>query len=312
MRLFERAEDLLLDAEPVTLASPACLSHFVLVPRAEEPPAQGEEAKPPPTGKAHEIEIRARALAAMIDGEVPFLVAGKYAQFAYTGIYRETKDLDLFLLERDLPAAFRVLEKAGFRTEIQDARWIGKAYFGDSFVDLIFASSNGLCVVDDLWFQHAREGAVLGYQVPLAPPEEMIFSKAFVDERERFDGADINHLIYACGHEMDWERLLARFGPHWELLFAHLSMYRFVYPGARRQVPDWVMDELCRRTQAVSRAGDAASEVCRGHLISNEQYRQDYELRGMASVDALPLCLSPGWGSNVAPPRPKALGTGSA
>ena len=49
--------------------------------------------------------------------------------------------------------------------------------------------------------------------VLLAPPEEMIWSKAFVCERERYDGADVNHLLRACGRQMDWQRLLAALRP---------------------------------------------------------------------------------------------------
>ena len=58
------------------------------------------------------------ALQALAGSGVPFLVAGAYAFFEYTGIFRDTKDLDVFLRERDLDEAFRVLERAGFRTEI--------------------------------------------------------------------------------------------------------------------------------------------------------------------------------------------------
>ncbi|HSN96930.1 MAG TPA: hypothetical protein VLS89_01490, partial [Candidatus Nanopelagicales bacterium] len=72
----------------------------------------------------------------------------------------------------------------------------------------------------------------------------------------------------------------------------HLNLYRFVYPGARSRVPDWVMDELCRRAQDISRAGDDPTETCRGHLISNQQYRYDYEARGMAPVEARPSVLA--------------------
>lgn len=253
-----------------------------------------------------EIEVRAQAISALLAAEVPFLVAGAYAFFAYTGIFRDTKDLDIFIRERELPLAFRTLAQAGFRTELCDPRWIGKAFLGDSFVDLIFSSSNGLAVVDELWFAHARQGAVLGYPCPIAPPEEIIFSKAFIDERERYDGADVNHLIYACGHEMDWGRLLARFGPHWEVLFSHLTLYRFVYPGARRRVPDWVMDELCRRTHDLSREGDGDPGVCRGHLISNKQYRHDYEAWGMATASAEPRALSADWRSDALGPEEPA------
>lgn len=235
----------------------------------------------PPIGVCAELQARARALEALIAAGVPFLVAGAYAFFAYTGIYRDTKDLDVMLLERDVPAARRALEQVGFSTEVLNPRWIAKAYFGESFVDLIFSSSNGLGVVDECWFQHAREATILGHRCPIAPVEEILFTKAFVDERERYDGADVNHLIYACGEGMNWERLLARFGPHWEVLLSHVTLYRFVYPGARSRVPGWLVDELCERVLTQLRVGDDPGSICRGKLLSSLQYRHDYEELGM-------------------------------
>ncbi|WP_434042119.1 MULTISPECIES: hypothetical protein [Sorangium] len=237
---------------------------------------------------AGELEVRVRALESLLCAGVPFMVAGAYAFFAYTGIFRDTKDLDVMLEERDVPAAFMALERAGFETELLDPRWIGKAHAGERFIDLIFSSSNGLAVVDGVWFEHARPATILGHRCLIAPVEEIIFTKAFVDERERYDGADVNHLIYACGDEMDWERLLARFGPHWEVLLAHLTLYRFVYPGARSRVPGWLIEELCRRTLAQSRAGDAPLRVCRGNLISRRQYLHDYEKLGLVAAPPAP------------------------
>jgi len=42
----------------------------------------------------------------------------------------------------------------------------------------------------------------------------MIWSKAFIMERDRYDGADIAHIIRTCGKGLDWSRLLHRFGSH--------------------------------------------------------------------------------------------------
>ncbi len=226
-----------------------------------------------------ELDVRAAALRALVEDGPPFLVAGAYAFFEYTGIYRDTKDLDLFLRRRHVPRALRALERAGFRAEMTDPDWIAKGFSGEYFVDLIFSSGNGVAVVDDAWFAHAREAVVMGVSCRLAPPEEMIWSKAFVNERERYDGADVVHLVHACGQDLDWERLLERFDQHWEVLFSHLVLYRYVYPSERSRVPPWVLEELCGRTLG---SQDWPEPVCRGNLISRVQYQHDYERRGYA------------------------------
>jgi hypothetical protein len=227
-----------------------------------------------------ELDARADALRALAAAGVPHLVAGAYAFFEYTGIFRDTKDLDVFLRERDLEDAFRALEGAGFRTEIEDPSWIGKGFRGEWFVDLIFSSGNGVAVVDDLWFEHARPGCVMGVDVLLAPPEEIIWSKAFVLERERYDGADVNHLLRACGEELDWDRLLMRFDRYWEVLLSHLMLFRFTYPGERDKVPRAVLGELVSRLREDLAEGNHARAICRGNLISRVQYQHDYEQLG--------------------------------
>jgi hypothetical protein len=232
-------------------------------------------------GQRHpaELDARAEALTVLAGSKVPFLVAGAYAFFEYTGIFRDTKDLDVFLRERDLDEAFRVLETAGFRTELEDPGWIGKAYRGEWYVDLIFSSGNGVAVVDDLWFEHARPARVMGVDVLLAPAEEMVWSKSFVLERERYDGADVNHLFRAVGDELDWDRLLRRFDRYWEVLLSHVLLFRFSYPGERSKVPDRVLETLVARVED-ELGTDHPRPLCRGNLISRVQYRHDLEHLG--------------------------------
>ena len=146
-------------------------------------------------------------------------------------------------------------------------------------VDLIFSSGNGVALVDDAWFEHARPARVMGVDVLLAPPEEMIWSKSFVLERERYDGSDVNHLLRACAKGMDWTRLLVRFDRYWEILFSHLLLFRFAYPGARDAVPGWVVRELIRRTLA-GPAEELPGDLCRGNLLSRVQYQHDLK-RGL-------------------------------
>ena len=122
----------------------------------------------------------------------------------------------------------------------------------------------------------------------LAPPEEMIWSKAFVLERERYDGARREPPPPRLRRALDWERLLARFDRHWEVLLSHLLLYRFAYPGERSQVPDWVMRELLRarrRTSSARRPPERRSAA--GNLISRVQYRHDLEHLGYEDGRAL-------------------------
>jgi hypothetical protein len=94
-------------------------------------------------------------------------------------------------------------------------------------------------------------------------------------ERERFDGADVSHLILALGEQLDWERLLDRFGAHWRVLLSHLILFGFIFPSARSRVPDWVMQDLLRRLQSELESAEPADPVCYGTLLSWSQYLGD-------------------------------------
>src|SRR6266545_2552610 len=137
-------------------------------------------------------------------------------------------------------------------------------------------------VVDGAWFTHAVPATVLGVPVRLCPPEEMIWSKAFVMERERYDGADISHLIRACHGQLDWHRLMARFGPHWRVLLNHLTLFGFIYPGERACIPSGVMLALCRQLERESRQPASDERLCQGTLLSREQYLTDVSRWGYA------------------------------
>lgn len=246
---------------------PVALVH----PRKAPPPMQPDQ-RPAIERGAHLL-----ALSVLKGAEVPFVVAGAYALHQYTGIYRDTKDLDLFLRRQDVERAMEALRSVGFVTSMLDPVWIAKAYASDDyFADLIFSSGNGVAEVDDLWISRAHAGVIHGLPVLVAPPEEIIWSKAFVCERERFDGADVCHIILARGKQMDWHHIMRRFDPHWEVLLAHLTLYRFSYPGQRDHVPDWVWQELLRRA-ATQQNEPERKLLCRGMLLSRGQFRVDVE-----------------------------------
>jgi hypothetical protein len=206
---------------------------------------------------------------------IPFLVGGAFAFSYYSRVPRDTKDIDIFVRPADVHHLLEVCAAAGYDAELVFSHWLAKVRSGDSFIDVIFSSGNGIAVVDDQWFEHATEQNVLGLTVLVAPAEESVWSKAFVMERERFDGADVAHIILAYGDRLDWRRLLDRFGPHWRVLLSHLVLYGFIFPSARSRVPAWVMHELLDRLAPEIDSPDAEDPVCYGTLLSWSQYLGD-------------------------------------
>ncbi len=184
------------------------------------------------TGRNKECAFYRRGLILLSDSQIPFLVGGAYALKHYTGIARHSKDLDLFVHPRDCQRVLQAPALAGYQTDLT-YHWLGKAYSGNYFIDVIFGSGNGLCAVDDEWFDNAVSGQVLEVSVRLCPPEEMIWQKSFVAERERYDGADVAHVLRGCGETLSWPRLLRRFAAHWRVLMSHVVLFGYIYPDER-------------------------------------------------------------------------------
>jgi hypothetical protein len=129
---------------------------------------------------------------------------------------------------------------------------------------------------------------VFDTDVRLIPAEEMIWSKAFIMERERYDGNDVMHLLRARAAQLDWRRLIDRFGPRWRVLLAHLVLFGFVYPAERRGVPEAVIAQLLARLGAEGAAEPPSTRICQGTLLSRAQYLTDIGAWGYTDARLAP------------------------
>jgi hypothetical protein len=216
-------------------------------------------------------------------GNAKYLVAGTYAFRALTGINRKTKDLDLFCKASDYTRFIQLLKIAGFKVEITDARWLAKVHKGRSYVDLIFASNNQSVIIDDTWFENAKNAILFGEKIKLPPVEEFIWEKSYIQTHDGYGGTDINHLILKYGKELDWKRLLQRMEAHWELLFAHIINFRFVYPSERTLIPKWLIKELLRRFEEQLSMPKPKDKITRGTMLSGTEYETDVKEWGFQS-----------------------------
>jgi len=222
-----------------------------------------------------EREIYRRALEAVNAAQLPCVVAGAYAIYEHTGIYRKTKDLDLFFEPRYVVEAARALQAAGFVMRLEDAHWLAKATMGDYFIDLIYGMGNGVALIDNTWLDHSRPGILAACPVRIAPAEELIWHRLFISERHRHDMSDIVHLILCCGETLDWDRLVGRVGEHWPLLLSQVLMFSYVYPGYRTNVPNWVSEQLLERARAEGGVNGEDQDLTRGPLISRFSFTID-------------------------------------
>src|SRR5688500_12897946 len=117
------------------------------------------------------------ALQGLTESGAQFMLGGAFALFHHTGIYRDTKDLDIFCRSIDYPKILKHFAEKGYQTEITDIRWLAKAIKGDYFIDIIFDTVNNICTVDDSWFDHAAKGIFADRSVLFLAAEELLWCK---------------------------------------------------------------------------------------------------------------------------------------
>src|SRR5438552_15422825 len=230
--------------------------------------------------KSSRNDCHRRSVAALQAANVPFLIGGAYVVEAFAGVSRRTKDFDLYIRPRHVRAAMDALAGAGYKAEMTFPHWLAKAARGRDCVDLIFRAGNGLCEVDDSWFERAHDDQSLGLHMKFCAPEEMIWMKAFIMERERFDGADIAHILVSCADKLDWQHLIQRFGPDFRVLLSHLVLFGYIYPTEQDRIPKTGMEDVIARLRKAAPAG-GQERLGRGTLLLRKAYMVDVHEWGL-------------------------------
>lgn len=216
--------------------------------------------------------------------KIPYMVGGTFAVTAYIGIQRPTKDMDIFAKAGDYPKILELFAAEGYRTNVEDERWLAKIHKDRYFFDIVFNSGNAATPVTDSWLQESQTAKIYDIAVKILPVTELIFSKIFVQARIKYDGADISHLILLKHKHIDWKRLLAYMDQNWEVLLQHIINFRFVYPSERELIPRWLLDELLDRLSAQLNLPTSKVKVCRGRLLSVDDYEIDIKQWGFADL----------------------------
>ncbi|RPJ52459.1 MAG: nucleotidyl transferase [Chloroflexi bacterium] len=226
---------------------------------------------------AEQSRVYREALNVLNESGVNYAVGAAFARYVYTSIWRQTKDLDIFVKPADLRAALDALRQGGFETEVKDRSWLAKAWKDGSFLDLIFGTGHGQVPIDDGSFEGSHQEKVLGVPVNLIPIEEMIASAAYVAGRNRFDGPEIAHLIHSVKGELDWKRILNRMDNNRELLLWHLVLFDFLYPGHPDYLPQKLMVRLFNEARKRWKTPDHDPKAFRGTLLDPFSYTVDVE-----------------------------------
>ncbi len=206
----------------------------------------------------------------------PVALGGAFAMAAYIGEFKGTKDLDLYVLPEDKDRMISALTELGmkdlYEEQSYDRRWIYRSTGSGAIIDIIWAMANMTATVDRQWLERGLEIRVRGETMRVLPPEELIWTKLYVLQRDRCDWPDILNILYATSSGLDWNRLLDRIGDDWPLLAGVLSVFGWMFPCRAIELPQWVRDAL--RLPHLAPAPEKTSEARVNKLDSRNWFRQ--------------------------------------
>jgi hypothetical protein len=177
-----------------------------------------------------------------------FMLGGGFCWANYTRHWRNTKDIDFFILPRDRQIAIDTLTSVGFEDYFDqrpyDRAWIYRAFKQGNIVDVIWSMANQRAFVDESWFARAPEISLRGERVRVLGAEELLWCKLYVLQRDHSDWPDLLNLLYAAGAELDWKHLLNRLGEDEGLLRGLLNVFAWVAPTRAGTLPGWLQRKL--------------------------------------------------------------------
>lgn len=179
--------------------------------------------------------------------KIPFALGGAFAVATYTGCWRNTKDLDLYVPPEHKDRMIGLVTRLGmvdyFETKDYDRWWIYRATTNGSIVDIIWAMANHRQQIDELWMSGPTVN-LRGHEVRVLPVEAMLWDKVYIMQRERCDWPDVFNLLYAAGADADWKMLLGRIGEDTPLIAGVLSVFRWLAPDRAELLPSWIWQHV--------------------------------------------------------------------
>jgi len=149
-----------------------------------------------------------KAVAALREAELPYLLAGGLAIWARGGPERD-HDLDFLVKAEDAERALQVLVDTGMSPERPPEDWLLKAYDENGvLVDLIFRPSE--TPVTDEMIERGDELEVMAIKVNVVSAGDVLVSKLLALREHELDYDTIVEMTRAVREQIDWPDVRAR------------------------------------------------------------------------------------------------------
>jgi hypothetical protein len=221
----------------------------------------------------HQWSVYRHLLQDVVARRIPFALGGTFATATHTGCWRDTADMDLYVLPTDRERVIELTQQIGLKDLYDqypyDRNWTYRASDGNVIVETIWTMRNHRAEVDHQWLQRSHEVDLGGMTVRVSPPEEMIWVKLYVMMNERCDWPDVLNYFHYCAAFLDWHHLVDSLGEDAPLLGAALCLFSWVSPGRTSTIPEWLWERVGLRVPQTTSGRDG---LRRAELLSTRNW----------------------------------------
>ena len=138
---------------------------------------------------------------------INYIVGGGIAIMAY-GRTRDTKDIDIYILDADLDRALEALAKAGFEVDpMPGVGWLSKGFKKGITVDFIRENIGGMHTTEET-LAHGYWAWIGGYWMRVMSAEDLIVRKIMAMRSDRNDWFDCISVLSRTYEKFDWDYFL--------------------------------------------------------------------------------------------------------
>ena len=157
------------------------------------------------------LDAMKKGAAALRQAEVPFLLGGGLAAWAYGGPPTD-HDVDFLVRERDAERALEALVEGGMRPERPPEGWLLKAWEGEILVDVIYRPAGG--PVTDEHFARATRTEVAALPLLVASIDDVLATKLLAMSEQEPDYRPVLEIARSLREQIDWDFVLAQVDDH--------------------------------------------------------------------------------------------------
>lgn len=150
------------------------------------------------------FEVYREAVEVLEKAGIGYVVGGGIAIMAY-GRTRDTKDIDLYIMDRDRDKALRALASADFEVDpMPGVHWLCKGFKDGITVDFIIENVGGMHTTEEtLW--HGYWTMINGVRMHIMSPEDLIVRKIMAMRSDRNDWFDCISVLSSTYEKFDWD-----------------------------------------------------------------------------------------------------------